>query len=300
MTDLPAAPDAAYTACIAAIAAETRALQKSTLDFYWLIGQIVSGFIDAAGEAHSRKNLELLARDLENKRLGVSFGITTLYCARSIFKTYARAALDDMVVHGVMIGHLKALAQIEDGDARESLVAEHLYAGPDGQAIPVKELETLVQQSRQQQAKKGAHDAIEKAKTVEYTEVTDSSSQPDGLPVDATGDQPASAGTGETASSAVAAVGMGVPAGASQTGGSPREFTQSPLKVLKALESTATKLLIQAGDAVIAVTEVSKIGFDSERAQANYNLVFANARTAVADVQEVLKALLDTMTEAEP
>lgn len=65
-----------------------------------------------------------------------------------------------------------------------------------------------------------------------------------------------------------------------------------PLKTIKQVEKTASKLLATIPDAFIAVRAASKTGFDSDKAQKNYNTELANLKSSLNGMLEPIAALL--------
>jgi hypothetical protein len=283
-------PESEYQACLEKAVQYTQSLQLGHLDYYWQIGELVVSYIEYCGDEHSRAGLERLAHDLQTRIPGATFGITTLYCARSIHLSYKREDLTPMVHKGVVIGHLKILNQFDD-DSVKAQITSKMY-GPDGKAISVKELDELVQQHRKESAKKSVEVALDKVKADKAPAPVKPTPPKGGAVQDHEPDSDApDAGQPETAGPPKPDDGKTGSRGATPT----KEFSQSPLKVLKGIDNVAIKLVAQAGDVFIAINEAVKVGFDSDRAQENYKLAFSSAQSSLIEVQEVVTKLVAEM-----
>jgi hypothetical protein len=281
--------EAIYNECLEAACRCTSVAQLSHLNYYWELGAIVIRFIQAAGEKPSRAGIERLASELTARIPGATFGATTLYCARSVNLMYRQEDLPEMVSKGVLIGHLKLLASVDE-ETRPAVV-EKLY-GDDGKAVTIKALEETIQEHRKQSVRKATDEAIQTARAPAPVKPTPPAAEP-------------SDNVGDTGS-ADNAVGVAAPVqpddGKTKSVGAhqEKEFSQSPLKPLKQIDSTCTKLLSIAPDVFIVIGEASKIGFDSDKAQANYKAAFENAQAGLMEVKQVVDKLLEQMTDLAP
>ncbi len=260
----------------------TRGLQVSHLKWYWDMGNLVHQFL-GAGNKLAGKTLDVFAADLKGHVTGVEFGTSTLYCARSIHLNYKLDALDDMVQRGVTVGHLKLLIPLKD-DAKEQ-VTKKLY-GPDGKAITIKQLDDLINGTAREVAQESVAKATEQVKLTKPTPPPAPSAD-QAMPVDQTPETPP-----------VAEVAKPDDGKTGTRGATPqKEFSQPPLKALKTYDNAATKLIACTGDALIAVNEGIKVGFDSEKAQKNFREAFNSAMAATRDVMETARQLLAVMDE---
>ncbi len=275
----------AYDKYVTSAIGLTRGLQVSHLKWYWDMGELVNHFL-TAGKKLGDKNLDTFAADLKGHVTGVEIGTSTLYCARSIRLNYEADSLNAMVERGVTVGHLKLLMPLKDGT--KDTVTKKLY-GADGKAITIKQLDDVISET----AREAAHESV--AKATEQVKVP--KPVPPEVPVAGEAQvEPESAQQAEAEATPVAAKpddGMAGTRGASPQ----KEFSQPPLKALKAYDNAATKLIACTGDALIAVNEGVKVGFDSDKAQKNFREAFNAAMAATRDVMETAKQLLDTMEE---
>lgn len=265
----------------------THNLQVSHLRWYWEMGDLVSKFMaNQAAKKFGEKNLDTFAVDLKGHMNGVEIGTSTLYCARSINVHYKLEQLDDMVKRGVTVGHLKLLIPLKDEQKTE--VAKKLY-GADGRAITIKQLDEAISET----ARRAAQESV--AKAAETVKARPTPPAPPTASEEPVGAPEATAPEGSDAPPATPVVDDGK---SGTRGATPqKEFSQPPLKALKTFDNVATKLIACTGDALIAVNEGVKVGFDSDKAQKNFRDAFHSAQAATRDVLETCKQLLATMDE---
>jgi hypothetical protein len=76
----------------------------------------------------------------------------------------------------------------------------------------------------------------------------------------------------------------------------PKRTVASPLKVVNGLERLVTKANVAFADAVIAVKETARIGFDSDVAQARYLKALANLMAALSGFTQAAPELLSLIS----
>lgn len=101
-------------------------------------------------------------------------------------------------------------------------------------------------------------------------------------PAASTDDTPAAASSSSSGASAAAS-----------------DFSVSPVKALKAIDSALIKVIANAGEAIIAVNEAVKVGFDSDKARKNFVTACSNAEASLEDILKTAPDLLAQIKEAK-
>ncbi len=78
----------------------------------------------------------------------------------------------------------------------------------------------------------------------------------------------------------------------------PKGFTQSPIKVIKAADNFGIKLLGQSADLMLALDEVGRFGYDSERSLKNFVNGAESLRATLQSYQQVLPEVLERLNRA--
>ena len=276
----------------------TSALFKNQIEWYYSIGEVFDDFCKA--EKHKKLGSRTIAHfSAALSTTDLPVGESTLYHAKAIFNRYDRAKIDGLVATGLRIGHLKALAGCSDEAVAK--ISPKLI-GADGKVVTIEKLTDLINAHKQSIAK-GEIAAVRgdapppssnpetSSKPGPATEDLFAGSEGDSEMTD--GEKPATELENRTAEvvGKMAADGKTGSVGA----GNPKEFTKPPLKALKAIDNTATKLQTLYADAFLAVKEAGKVGFDGEKAQQNYQLALSNALTALVNAVETGKELVEIM-----
>lgn len=284
-----------FTQLVDRATAATANLFKNQIEWYYSIGEIFEEFCKAD------KNKKLGSRTVAHFSAALSttdlpVGESTLYHAKAIYNRYDRAKIDSMVAKGLRIGHLKALAGCSDEAVAK--ISPKLM-GPDGKVVTIEKLTDLIN-AHKQAAAKGDIAAVRGEAPAATTNPESGSPRPGPAQEDLF------AGSEGDAENSVDTEAESHPSDAKKptnddgkTGsvgaGNPKEFTKPPLKALKAISNTSTKLQTLFADGFLAVKEAGKVGFDGEKAQQNYQIALMDALTALANAVEVGKELVEIM-----
>lgn len=282
----------------------TANLFKNQIEWYYSIGEVFDDFCKA--EKHKKLGSRTVAHfSAALSTTDLPVGESTLYHAKAIYNRYDRTKINDLVATGLRIGHLKALAGCSD-DAVAKISPKLI--GPDGKVVTIEKLTDLINAHKQAVAK-GEIAAVrgDAPPPAANVETSSGASKPglaeEDLFAGSEGDKTES-GAGHEAEvgswSASESTETNKPKGDDgKTGtvgaGHTKEFTKPPLKALKAVDNTATKLQSLYADAFLAVKEAGKVGFDGEKAQQNYQLALSNALTALVNAVDCGKELVEVM-----
>ncbi len=78
-----------------------------------------------------------------------------------------------------------------------------------------------------------------------------------------------------------------------------KSFSVSPLKSVKDAEKATSKATASVADALIAVVEATKVGFDSDKAQDNFRREVSNLKAALTECIPALQSLLKEIQDCE-
>jgi hypothetical protein len=291
-TAAPTSEDSAYQALVQRAVDVTRSLAVSEIEWYWRIGEVFQAFTDAKEKRQvGVRTVAQFAADMAAD--GFSIGESTLFRAKAIYGRYKFETITEMVSSGMRIGHLNLIQGFEG----EQLAAiQRKMRMPDGKIITIEALNDEINKQRRVTAAPANQAMVSDAASKDT--VTVISSDGDMFTVSAESIEQPTHGVG-TASMAVPAVPDDGKTGS--RGLTPeKEFSvASPLKALKDVDKAASKLSGYLSDAYIAVNEAVKIGFDSDRSQANFKEAFANAKAALQEVLAPAQKLLETMNGLE-
>lgn len=191
--------------------------------------------------------------------------------------------LNKLVDHGFSLSHAKRLFSLDEQTRTkvQSRMIEH------GRVISVVRLEDLCREV-------GSKQSMESIRHV----VGESDDPSADVPESRFDCSPAPVDTKSAHSSAGAAAPAEQPqskpqekTATSKTNTIPERSIKSPLKAVKTLERQVSKSVIAMADAVIAVKETAKIGFDSDIAQDRYLKELSNLRVALSSFLEAAPAL---------
>lgn len=289
--------DTVYQGYINDVVTLTRRFETSTLEWYWKVGEVFHNFLeDLKTKKLEGRSVEHFCADMAAKR--VTLGESTAYAARQIHLHYSYENLPAMVGAGVTVGHLKVLGPLDE-NVRHLVEPKMLI---DGTAVPIRDLEALVQKAKASFAQSNAQKALNapseppKGRAPEAPaappakggkEVVDSTSDDDGYnrgqPKASTPDTPA----------------LPTPAKGEARHGTEREFSQSPLKAFKTFDKHAIATLGAVGDTLIAAKEGVKVGFNSDKARSNFTEGLDGAIGTAQGLLEALGPLLEQLREAK-
>ncbi len=273
----------------------TKTLEVTTLNWYWKMGELFTDFEKAmTNDTMPGRKADHLASQLAD--LGYPIGVSTLYLAKKTFETLREDKLAESVAKGMTISFFKLFWTLS-GEHRAAVESEIL--GPDGKAISVRALQQLIEEKRREVItanNERAADHVAKVKaapiggaesdlqpSLEETETVDS---PDTTTTPAAPDAAAPKGNedGQTGSRGATAQ---------------KSFSVSPLKAVKEAEKAATKSTASVADALIAVVEATKVGFDSDKAQENFRREVGNLKAALQEAIPSLQGLLKEILGCE-
>ncbi|MFW5845921.1 MAG: hypothetical protein ACOCXJ_06825, partial [Planctomycetota bacterium] len=265
----PAGTDAILERLVAVV----RRTQEQTLLGAWDIGALIEEAVGFTSDGDERRLCNEYARRLAAG--GYEISGKTLIAYRGLQRAYAREELPGLLEQGLSLTHLQILADLED-DLRRRIETD--CYDENGRVLPVRRLRQLIQEERKQLARTASvqdaeQAAIAAAADRPLTPAGDAGrmgSGPEARVVAATappaedqedaGDSPAPDGS---APAAQETTGDGDPDAPPTV--RPPGFTQSPLKVVRAADNVGIKMLGQSGDLLLALDEVARMGYDSER-----------------------------------
>lgn len=298
-----------------AMIAVVRQAQHDNLHHAWEMGRLLEEALAEADESGAKG----IARDLLQRlnRAGCELGLSTLYGYRTIYQGYERDDLAGLIERGITQTHA-ILLQGLGSEARAQI--EHDMAGPDGRAVSSRELKKMVEQARKQAARAEAEAAVADSETSRASGVAMSARSADADAEVIASTDPEAGGVArvdllQQATPAQPATGESVIAGpvgspvepdvapggvAARRGDvdrtkamarGPKEFSVSPIKVLKQADTTAINMLGQAKDLLIALDEVERVGYDSERSLKNFLDAATSLRTSLSSYAKLLPEL---------
>lgn len=280
MTDLI---EVSYDQIKVEAANQLRAIELSSLDKYWKIGEVVEVFCrNASRNKYGERTIVTLATDLRELGLleDVADPTRFLYWAKSIKEAYTKEALASMVDSGYTVYHAKLLLSLDP--EQRAKIGDQIFE-EDGTICSGAKLKSIVMSTLRADMRVAAEEAV-KAVTAEEVKLPEKSETP--VSPDTPGNPELPTPTPEPRAEAAA-----------HTESSPSAADTPPntLKTLRQVEKSATKILATIPDVFIAIRTVQQTGFDSERAQNNYNRTLAEMKTALRDIldpiQEVLREI---------
>ncbi len=298
--------DRRYTALVERIVDQCKAIENQNLQRYYLIGQHFSEFVQglADGNRYGEATVEKLATDLKGRGVLEDIRDPTrfLYWAKNLHDEFPdKAKLETLAGMGFTVSHAKVLFAVK-APLRQEVEASMLE---DGRMISTRALQDLVNAKTQQRiadASKEAADANRAAREEgdpppdaptgavveggqEQAEAPAEAAEPaEDPPDEAQAEEPAAAPAVER------------PANVPATGAPQRERTVSaPLKVLNDIEKALTRANAGVPNAFIVLRESAQIGFDSDRASANYQQRLQALKAVGQALLEPLQELLSSI-----
>jgi len=286
MTALSVA-DKTYKALLDKFAATARGGEADNLKRYHGIGELFNEFTEGVPRnAYGERTVDQLAEDLSDRGLLVDIkdGKRFLYWAKSIYDDYSD--VDDLMAlaeHGFTVTHAKSLFVLSDG-LRAKVMAK--LAHEDGTIVSTRELDSIIkEEARDKAITKIAEVSSPKAETTS------------GFPPVEGGEGPV-AGTPEEAKAPEAKKPEEKAKPANVERAEPIAIPH-PLKTLASMEKLISRAITEVPDVLIVLKEMTKRGFDSDRAQKNFKEHVANLKSALQAVIEPLQILLDETKSEE-
>ena len=271
--------------------------EAANVERYWDLGITYKKFLEFSERTGGAFNHAQFIADLA--QAGYEVGSSTLYFARKIADKYLiREKLVANCERGLTIGHLKALLSLDEQSCTK-VEAQLVLA--DGTLLSTRELQKLVEEQRRlaSQAK------LETAMADDKPAAKPKKGGP--LPKD----NPAVEGAEDLFAGVDGDTQVGFadepklttpekgekPEAAGATGGKPGSFTKSPISVFSKLDKDGYRLLEQIADGLIAVKEMTKIGYDSDKAHAAAKAKLKDARATLANLIEPVQKLLEEIKD---
>lgn len=300
MTTALTTADTNYEALLQQFADLKAPCDAQTLRRLFHVGRLYTDFFDACGtQKYGNRRVASLAKDLTERGYleGVHDPERLLYWAKNLFDFIStEEQLEVYSTKGLTLSHAKMLFPQTPSVIRN--IEKKMYKD-DGTIIGTAALRTLV--LAEARAKSIETIVEENAlKEVESSVVaTEPVAPPHAIPgvAAAAPKDEAPAGSMEAGKEEAKVDKKASPASSSATPASPRVV--SPLKCINGLEKTISKAVIDLPDALIALKETSKRGFESDKQEKNFKTAVANLKAALKDSIGPFQALLQEIIECE-
>ncbi len=281
--------DKSYKALLDKFATTVRGHESDNLKRYHSIGELFNEFTSGVDRnTYGERTIDQLAEDLTERGLlgDIKDGKRFLYWAKSIYDDYSD--VDDLIAlaeHGFTVTHAKSLFVLDE-EFRARVVAR--LANPDGSIISTRELDTVIKE----EARGKAIESVAKI-------ATSAKEAPSGFPpAEGEGEGPVAGTPVEESSKAATKAKEESKKPASVARAEPAAIPH-PLKTLSSMEKLISRAITEVPDVLIVLKEMSKRGFDSDKAQKNFKEHVANLKAALQSVIEPLQILLEETKSEE-
>jgi hypothetical protein len=283
--------------------------QARAIQTMWAMGRVVDEFLveceKKAGSRYGSFGIDQLSDDLSKRDVGLT-GRSSLYSARKVFKTLSFEQIETLAQRGYSTNHVKTLLPLSD-EVREKVHAE-MVDPKTNQIISVPALQEKVKSIQMDAAKAAADKAIDGPSPAEQIEA-EADAGP-AKPPQQTGEEAAQENgyTGENGEATTDA-----PEGEAATTpeGEPKDpekaklaakgapdFSKPPLPGVKKMCKTLQGFIGTVGDAVIALKEVPKVGFDSKVAAQNWVNAREELRASITDAEKYIAEMKKAVEES--
>ncbi|MFW5829543.1 MAG: hypothetical protein ACOCXA_04710 [Planctomycetota bacterium] len=282
-----------------------RDAQEATLVRAWHIGEQLDQALAECEPDVERATISQLARQLCAG--GCELTTATLTGYRRLRQAFEREQLSDLVSHGMSATHAQLLADCSS-DIRQRLLTD--CRQDDGSLCSTR---TLKQQIKEAQKEATRTVAVETSSIAASARDQDTPLQAATDPAHAharnapqqamrvvaaapeqeTPQEEHQAAEQQTASAEESSSRPAAAATVRQKG-----FTQNPLAVVKKADNHAIKLLGQSADLLLALDEVCRFGYDSERSLKNFLGAAESLRASLQSYQQVLPEVLQRLDKS--
>lgn len=281
----------AYTQVVDKLTTIFREGQASAIQSMWRMGQVVQDFMAEAekssGSRYGSFSIDNLSEDLKGRDVNLH-GRSTLYHCRNVYKSLSYEQIGALAKRGYTTNHVKALLPLS-AELRERVHAEMIDPRTN-EIIPEEVLRSKIRDLQGVSDKEKADDAIQGKTVPQPTEaevieasVDNGYTGEDGKAVETEGNAPLETpAPGEAPVKATAAP----------------DYSKPPLPGVKKLTKTLAASLGNISDAVIALREVPKVGFDSKIAATNWIQARDDLKTTAADVRRYLDEVIKIADES--
>lgn len=284
--------EVSYDTLKAGVADKLSAIERNSLETLWHIGDSVDTFCKGvARNNYGAKTIQNLATDLQEMGYLSDIPDPTrfLYWAKAIRETYTVDSIRGMIDYGYTVFHAKLLLSLNP-DQRK-LIDKKMFK-EDGTIISGNQLRELIKTELKAEIKDAAIEAVTEAITAREAPTLDKQAgapkaQSEDLFV---ADAPEPGKELETPKPD--------PKPEAATRSEP-DTPPNALKTLRSVEKAATKILAEIPSAFIVLRSMGQRGFDSDRAQQNYNAVVTEMKTSLADILEPIQELLREIEEQD-
>jgi hypothetical protein len=288
--------DAVYDRVLAVI----RQAQEANFTHAWELGRILDEALVCEEEVRGKGIAKALVVRLRSEGCEITAG--TLYAYRRLHQAYLREQIPELVANGITQTHAQALAALPCQLRQE--METHLQEEREA-PVSTRELKRLINDAHKDRVRTSGTDIA--AESAAAREDGRTPALPTDIPAIAARHGPVPAPKMVADASAAAVDGdvettvddEAVGAELSERdrernramAAGPREFAVNPVSVLKKADSTAIKMLAQAGTLVRALDEAERLGYDGERALRNFLDAAQSLQATLASYRDVLPEL---------
>jgi hypothetical protein len=285
----------AYEAVLDTITKIHRTGQARAIQSMWHMGQVVDEFLNevekSEGSRYGTFGIDKLAEDLARRDV-CSAGRSTLYHARKVFRILSFEQIEALAARGYTTHHVKALLPLSD-EIRTKVHAE-LIDPKTNQIIPIGVLNSKIEDLQSANSRTRADAALAAPSPADAVQAAVDSGPAAAVAngyVDEAGEAaPDADGNPELTPPDKAPL-------SAATKGAP-DYSRPPLPGVKKMTKALNAVVSTVSDAVVALKEVPKIGFDSTTAAKNWLQAREELRASLTDAQryisETLAVVLDS------
>lgn len=267
--------------------------QARAIQTMWKMGEVVDAFLTECekpdGSRYGTYGIDQLSQDLERREVAMG-GRSTLYHCRKIFITMSFEQIEALAARGYTTKHVKALLPLSD-ELRERIHAE-LVDPKTNEIITYATLADRIRSVQTLDNRQRITSAVEASPADTLEQAVDAA--------DAAEENGYTTPEGEATPDAEGNPELTTPDtdGPSRKATSAPDYSKPPLPAVKRLVKALDACLAAVPDAVIALKEVPKVGFDSTVAAKNWVAARTALAAVVVDIGEFLPAIRSTLDES--
>jgi predicted transcriptional regulator len=285
--------DSDYKAILDKFESTYKSIEAANLKRYHALGELFSEFcVGQDKRKYGTRTVDTLATDLVNRGIltDIADPKRLLYWAKLVYDKYTDfAVLEDLAKKGFSVSHAKHLLSVPPELMPE--VEAKLFV--KDRCISVRDLGDLINTLRTKSVVTKAKDALESAKSLEKAKEELAEGEVRVEIVDSSGDDPAET---EPAEPAEETKPLETPKPLSRpvdaTPARAEADIPHPLKTINSIDSILTKACAEIPDLLIVIKEIDKRGFDSDKAQKNFEEAKRNVRATMESLIPIMEAML--------